>query len=61
MSFRNFRPSAPGQILWIIGLVLGFLGILGHFVQINILSEYNWPLLVGGFIALAIGTIFRGA
>jgi hypothetical protein len=52
-------PSAPKKITWIIGLVSGILGIVGHYVDVQILSEYNYPLLLLGFVALAIGTIFR--
>ncbi len=52
-------PSAPTKIVWIIGLAAGILGIIGHFVQVQILSEYNYALLLIGFIALAVGTTFR--
>lgn len=52
-------PSAPKKIVWIIGLCSGILGIVGHYVNVQILSEYNYPLLLIGFIALAIGTTFR--
>jgi multisubunit Na+/H+ antiporter MnhF subunit len=37
----------------------GVLGILGHYVNIQILTEYNYVLLLIGFIALAVGTTFR--
>lgn len=52
-------PSAPKKITWIIGLVVGLLGIIGHFAQIQVLTEYNYELLIIGFAALAIGTTFR--
>lgn len=52
-------PSAPKKITWIIGLIIGILGILGHFADIKILSEYNYTLLLIGFIVLAIGTTFK--
>jgi multisubunit Na+/H+ antiporter MnhF subunit len=53
-------PSAPNKIVWIIGLICGLLGIIGHYTQIQFLSEHNYLLLLVGFIALAIGTTFRG-
>ena len=59
MAKRNFQPSAPNQTLWILALILGILGILGHYVRIDILSEYNYEMLLIGFILLAIGTTFR--
>lgn len=52
-------PSAPNKFTWIIGLVAGILGIIGHYMHVDILSENNYILLLIGFIALAVGTTFR--
>jgi hypothetical protein len=52
-------PSAPKKITWIIGLIAGFLGIIGHYAHIQFLSEYNYILLLIGFLVLAAGTTFR--
>jgi hypothetical protein len=52
-------PSAPKKITWIIGLICGLLGIIGHYAQVQILSEYNYTLLLAGFLVLAAGTTFR--
>lgn len=52
-------PSSPKKITWIIGLVCGLLGIIGHYAHVEILSEYNYLLLLIGFIVLALGTTFR--
>ena len=52
-------PSAPKKIIWIIGLLSGILGIIGHYAHVQTLSEYNYALLLIGFIALALGTTFR--
>ena len=54
------NPSAPKKITWIIGLICGILGIIGHFAHIQFLSEYSFTLLLVGFLALAIGTTVRG-
>lgn len=54
------KPSAPKNITWIIGLVCGILGIIGHFGQVQVLSEYSFTLLLIGFIALAVGTSVKG-
>jgi hypothetical protein len=53
-------PSAPNRIIWIIGLICGVLGIIGHYTSIDFISEYNYILLLVGFVLLAIGTTFRG-
>jgi hypothetical protein len=52
-------PSAPKKITWIIGLLLGVLGIIGHYAQVQILSENNYVLLLSGFIVLAAATTFK--
>ena len=49
-------PSSPKKITWTLGLVFGILGILGHYVHIDLLSEYNYTLLLIGFVILAAGT-----
>lgn len=48
----------PQKITWIIGLLCGILGIIGHYATIQILTEYNYVLLLTGFIVLAAGTTF---
>jgi hypothetical protein len=52
-------PSAPQKVTWIIGLTSGILGIIGHYANVQILTEYNYMLLLIGFLALALGTTFR--
>ncbi|WP_373521839.1 hypothetical protein [Aquiflexum sp.] len=48
------------KITWIIGLICGILGIIGHFTQVQYLSEHSFTLLLIGFLALAVGTTFKG-
>jgi hypothetical protein len=52
-------PSSPKKITWIIGLISGVLGIIGHYAHVQVLSEYNYILLLIGFLVLAAGTTFR--
>ena len=52
-------PSAPKKITWILGLVLGILGIVGHYTNVPTLTQYNYQLLLAGFILLAAGTSFK--
>ncbi len=54
------NPSAPKTITWIIGILVGVLGIIGHYTRVDFLTEHNYVLLLVGFIVLAIGTTFRG-
>ncbi len=53
-------PSAPKKITWIIGLICGLLGIIGHFAHVQILTENNYALLLIGFLVLAAGTSVKG-
>jgi len=52
-------PSAPKRITWILGLIIGILGIVGHYSHVQIISEHNYELLLAGFVILAAGTTFR--
>ena len=52
-------PSAPNQTLWVLALIVGFLGILGHYTHIDIVSKYNYEMLLIGFVLLVIGTAYR--
>lgn len=60
MAKRKFMPSAPNKVLWILALIFGILGIFAHFFPIDILSSYNYEMLLIGFVLLAVGTTFRG-
>jgi hypothetical protein len=53
-------PTAPKVLTWILGLAFGISGIVGHFKHIQFLTEYNYVLLLIGFVILAVGTTFRG-
>jgi len=59
MANRKFMPSAPNQIVWVLALIIGVLGILGHYTHLDILSKYNYEMLLIGFVLLAIGTTYR--
>ena len=56
---RANLPSAPSKFVWIIGLISGILGIIGHFVSVDFLTTYNYWLLLAGFVLLALGTTFK--
>ncbi|RDI54798.1 hypothetical protein [Flavobacterium glaciei] len=54
------NPSAPKKITWIIGLISGILGIIGHYIDVQFLTEHNYILLLIGFFVLAVGTTVKG-
>lgn len=53
------KASAPKHIVWIIGLVLGIAGIIGHLVSIDFITPNSFYLLLAGFVFLALGTSFK--
>lgn len=55
------RLNAPTQVLWLISVILGGLGILSHFVRIQSISAYSFELLAVGFVILVIATLLRKA
>jgi hypothetical protein len=56
---KRMKPTAPTTLVWILGLIVGILGIIGHFVSIEGLSGISFWLLLGGFVLLALGTSFK--
>jgi hypothetical protein len=56
---KRTMPSAPSRFVWIIGLILGIIGIIGHFVTVDFLTANNYWFLLAGFVLLALGTTFK--
>ena len=56
---KRTMPSAPSRFVWIIGLILGIIGIIGHFVTVDFITTYNYWFLFAGFVLLALGTTFK--
>jgi hypothetical protein len=57
----SMKLNAPTQVLWLISVILGGLGILSHFVRIQTISPYAFELLAIGFVILVIGTLLKRA
>lgn len=53
---KKIKASAPKHFVWIIGLVLGITGIIGHFTSIDFITPNSFYLLLAGFVFLALGT-----
>lgn len=53
-------PNKPSRGIYIASLVIGGLGILAHFVDLNELSRVNYWMLLIAYILLLIGTTARG-
>ena len=56
----NLKLSAPSQIVWIIALILGVVGVLATLVVIPSISPFAFWLVAAGWALLLIATIMRG-
>ena len=56
----NLKLSAPSQIVWIIALILGVVGVIATFVVIPTISAFAFWLVAAGWAHLLIATAMRG-
>jgi len=55
------KYSAPKQITWIIGLILGIVGILANLMALPVITPViGFWLLVVGWALMLIATITKG-
>ena len=54
------KLSAPTQIVWIIALVLGIVGIIAGLVAIPVLSGLAFWIVVIGWLLLVVSTAMKG-
>jgi hypothetical protein len=54
---RGMRFNAPTAITWVIGLILGVLGLLGHFGTVAALSSYAFWLVVAGLAVMLVAPL----
>ena len=55
----NLKLSAPSQIVWIIALILGVVGVIATLVVIPTISAFAFWLVVAGWALLLIATVMR--
>lgn len=51
--------SEPKVVTWWVAVVLGVLGILGHFVKLPFVSAYDFWFVALAFIILVLGTYLK--
>ena len=54
------KLSAPTQAVFLIAVILGLLGILGHYGIIAAATGYSFVLVMIAFILLALGCLLKG-
>lgn len=52
--------NAPTQVVFIISLIIAILALIGHFVQIPVVSEFRYWFAIVAYIVLAAGCILKG-
>jgi 4-hydroxybenzoate polyprenyltransferase len=53
----QMKLTPPKVVTWWVAVILGVLGLLGHFGTIAALSPYAFWLVAAGLILLAIATL----
>ncbi|MDZ7266264.1 MAG: hypothetical protein ONB48_04700 [candidate division KSB1 bacterium] len=51
--------NAPTQVVWLLAVILGVLGILGNFTTIAFVTKNAFWLVTAGFALLAVGTMYK--
>jgi hypothetical protein len=54
------KLTPPKVITWWIAVILGVLGILGHFASIPFVSANDFLFVAVAFVLLALATYFKG-
>jgi len=54
------KLSAPKQIVWIISLVLGILGVLSLYVAIPVITPHAFWVMVVAWVILILATYLKG-
>ena len=52
--------SAPTQVVFIISLILAVLALIGYFVNIPIVTQYQFWVAIAGYVVLAAGCMMKG-
>lgn len=54
------RLTAPSKLIFFISLIIVIISIIGHFVNIPVVTQYQYWIMLVGWIVLAAGVLFKG-
>jgi hypothetical protein len=54
------KLSAPTQPVWLIAIILGIVGILGHYLPIAAVAPNSFILVSVAFVLLALACMVKG-
>jgi hypothetical protein len=52
--------NAPTQLVFIISLIIAVLALVGHFVNVPFVTQYQFWLAIIGYVVLATGCVMKG-
>jgi hypothetical protein len=55
----KLKLTAPKEITWWIAVIVGVLGILGHFITIPFVSANDFWFVAVAFVVLAVATYVK--
>ncbi len=55
----KLKLTAPKEITWWIAVIIGVLGILGHFATIQFVSANDFWFVAVAFVVLAVATYIK--
>lgn len=53
------KLNAPTQSVWMIAVIVGCLGLIGHFVALPYISGNELWMISLGFVLLVFSTVFK--
>jgi len=54
------KLNAPKQITWLISVALVVVGVIAEFVDLSVVTEYNFWVVTAGAVLLALATYLKG-
>jgi hypothetical protein len=57
---RTMNLNAPTQVVFIISLIIAVLALIGHFVLVPFVSQYQFWFAMVAYIVLAAACVLKG-
>jgi hypothetical protein len=58
---EQMNLSAPTQVVFIISLIIAVLALIGYFVNIPYVTQYQFWFAIVAYVVLAAGCLMKGA
>jgi hypothetical protein len=52
--------NAPTQLVFIISLIIAALALIGYFVNVPFVTQYQFWFAIVGYVVLAAGCVMKG-